>query len=173
MVDGQAMFPEDMLQFFRQTSNVGHSYWVGPVSWGHLRVWSSWLKFFYLGIWSIQGSKLFCLRTLWMCSTSVHLSWSSLTISPALLRRLLCTDLLCSIEWWEWPLSYWSVCVGLRYTVVFVLPSSLRCILTSKNARHPSTSGSLVKEMFLSMLLMWSVNSCIWCSWIRTKVSFT
>jgi hypothetical protein len=49
----------------------------------------------------------------------------------------------------------------LRYTVVLVLPSSLRWTLTSRNGIDPSVSGSLVNLMFSSWELIWSVNSAI------------
>ena len=68
--------------------------------------------------------------------------------------------------------KYWSVWVGLRYTVTCVLPSSM-FTQASRKANLPSCSGSVVNLMLESRLLRWVVNSSTWYSWIMVNVSST
>ena len=71
--------------------------------------------------------------------------------------------------------KYWSVWVGLRYTVKCVLPSSLMFMFTqaSRKGNLPSCSGSVVNLMLSSRLLRWVVNSSTLYSWIMVNASST
>ncbi len=77
-------------------------------------------------------------------------------------------------RWWlELKFKYWSVWVGLRYTVTYVLPSSLMFPQASRKGNLPSCSGLVVNLMLESRPLRWVVNSSTWYSWIMVNVSST
>lgn len=59
-----------------------------------------------------------------MCSSSFLLSFSSVTM-VAHSHSVLTADSLCTVGCSDVHKSYWSVCVGCLYTVIFMLPSCL------------------------------------------------
>ena len=71
------------------------------------------------------------------------------------------TPNLCCRGWFDEKLRYWSVCVGLRYTLNLRLPISSLVTSTSSIGRLPSDSFSIVNLIAGCWLLMWSVNSSI------------
>ena len=97
----------------------------------------------------------------------------SVTMTSARFMSVRTTDLLCWRWWLEPKFRYWSVWVGLRYTVTCVLPSSLMFTQASRKGNLPSCSGSVVNLMLSSRLLRWVVNSSTWYSWIMVNVSST
>ena len=66
------------------------------------------------------------------------------TMTSARLMSVHNTDLLC----WRLKFKYWSVWVGLRYTVTCVLPSSLMFTQASRKGNLSSCSGTVVNLMF-------------------------
>ena len=112
-------------------------------------------------------------RTSWTWAISFLRQLGRVTMTSARFMSVRTTDLLCWRWWLEPKFRYWSVWVGLRYTVTCVLPSSLMFTQASRKGNLPSCSGSVVNLMLSSRLLRCLVNSSTWYSWIMVNVSST
>ena len=69
--------------------------------------------------------------------------------------RHLATPLLTDTGWCESKARYWSVWVGLRYTVLVRLPSGSLWTMVSRNAMLLSCSFSMVNWMLGLRLFRW------------------
>ena len=119
------------------------------------------------GFLHLTKAFLRCCSSLWRSSGPVHTVfalWVSVPMTIYLADRL----------WWLSHCKYWSVCVGLWYTVMERELSACGDIKVSRKGVAPFPwVPSTVNLIAGFILLIWSKNACLWaCCWM-THVSST
>ena len=107
-----------------------------------------------------------CCNSLWRSSGPVQTVlalWVSVPMTPYLADRW----------WWLSHCKYWSVCVGLWYTVIERELSACSVTKVSRKGMAPFHWVPFTVNLIAgSILLMWSRNACLWaCCWMTHVIN--